>query len=232
MPHVSDFIQLLVAQAGDEYRFGHEVDLNDPDPDAFDCSELIEWAAHRIGVSPKVPDGSWIQVTHCRDHGTLIGIVDAINMPGALLFRFSSSPFTGTRPTSSHVAVSLGDGRTIEARNTASGTGIFNATGRSWTHAALVPGLDYQPKPQPPPPSDPEEDLMPRLDPIVLATTITDEEIHALFHTGVAAGDRNWFLKKAPLGIRDRPHHIDWANLASRIETAAMISMATTRRPA
>ena len=149
-PHVSDFIQLLVAQAGDAYRFGVEVDLNDPDPDAFDCSELVEWAAHRVGVTPKVPDGSWIQARHCQQHGTLIPISEAVDTPGALLFRFSSSPFTGTRPTSSHVAVSLGDGRTIEARNTASGTGIFNATGRSWTHAGLVPFLNYDAKPKPP----------------------------------------------------------------------------------
>lgn len=143
IPHVSAFINLLVAQAGDAYRFGHEVDLDDPDPEAFDCSELVEWACARVGVVPKMPDGSWLQARHCKAYSTLTPIDSAIKTPGALLFRFSSSPFEGDRPTSSHVAVSLGDGRTIEARGTAYGTGIFNAKGRTWTHAGLVPGLSY-----------------------------------------------------------------------------------------
>ena len=143
MPHVDTFIAKLVSQAGDRYIFGHEVKLSDTDPSAFDCSELVEWAAWQVGVQPRVPDGSWYQARHCQKHGTLIPVSEALKTKGALLFRFSSSPFTGGRPTSSHVAVSLGDGRTIEAKGSRYGVGIFTAEGRGWTHAGLVPGLDY-----------------------------------------------------------------------------------------
>lgn len=144
--HVDDFLDRLLSQDGDRYEFGHEVKLSDTDPAAFDCSELIEWAAYQVGVHPKMPDGSWLQARHCADYGTLIPISQGLTTRGALLFRFSSDPFTGGRPSNSHVAVSLGDGRTIEARGSRHGVGIFSANGRGWTHAATVPGLSYKPK--------------------------------------------------------------------------------------
>lgn len=135
---------MLLSQDGDEYIFGHEVSLSDTDPRAFDCSELIQWACWRIGVEPHMPDGSWLQARHCRDHRTLTSVENGIVTPGALLFRFSSSPFSGGRPSSSHVAVSQGDGRTIEARSSRHGVGQFSAHNRDWTHAGLVPGIDYE----------------------------------------------------------------------------------------
>ncbi|RAV77347.1 hypothetical protein DBT52_09270 [Aerococcus mictus] len=42
-----------------------------------------------------------------------------------------------------HIAVSLGDGKTIEARNPEMGVGSWDAAGRGWTKAGLVPGVDY-----------------------------------------------------------------------------------------
>lgn len=143
MVTAAEFANKLLSQAGKRYVFGHEVSPSDTDPSAFDCSELIEWGAAQLGVVPKVPDGSWYQARHCQNHGTRIPIADALTTMGALLFRFSSSPFTGARPTSSHVAVSLGDGRTIEAKGSRYGVGIFTSEGRGWTHAGLIPGVDY-----------------------------------------------------------------------------------------
>jgi len=137
------FIETLLSQEGDRYVFGAEASPSDTDPKAFDCSELVEWAAARCGVTPKVPDGSWYQARHCRDRGRLIPIDEAIRTPGALLFRFSGDPFTGGRPSSAHVAVSLGNGQTIEARSASHGVGRFSASGRSWTLAGLLPGIDY-----------------------------------------------------------------------------------------
>ncbi len=64
-----------------------------------------------------------------------IEIEDAITTPGALLFRMSSS--------GNHVAISRGNGTTIEARGKAYGVGVFSAKGRPWTHAGLIPGVDY-----------------------------------------------------------------------------------------
>lgn len=143
-PNVEAFVDLAVIQAGDRYRFGAEVSADDPDPDEWDCSELIEWLGARLRITPKIPDGSWIQYRHCHNHGTTITPAKGLATRGALLFRFSSDPLKGGRPSSSHVAISLGDNRTVEARSTSAGVGVFgNAGARVWTHAALVPGLAY-----------------------------------------------------------------------------------------
>ena len=174
---VDAFVDLLLSQDGDRYIFGHEVRHSDSDPDAFDCSELIEWACARLGVTPRMPDGSWYQARHVRAHGLLIPVDQAIRTRGALLFRFSSSPFTGGRPASAHVAVSLGNGQTIEARSTRHGVGRFSAHGRGWTHAGLVPGLDYErKKPMPQPLTDYEKKAIARLEREGIFTKYTTDE--------------------------------------------------------
>ncbi|MFO0593458.1 MAG: GH25 family lysozyme [Polyangiaceae bacterium] len=145
-PTADALCRLMLSQAGDPYVFGYEVRLDDPNPSAFDCSEILEWAAAQLHITPKMPDGSWSQATHIRDHGLLLPVDTAIGTRGAVLFKFSSSPFEGTRPSTAHVAVSLGDGRTIEARP--GGVGVYPAIGRGFTHAGRVPGLDYSGNPQ------------------------------------------------------------------------------------
>ena len=140
-------VQLAQAQAGDRYRFGAEVSKDDPDPEVFDCSELVEWVCGRFSVEPKMPDGSWIQALHCQAHGTMTSIDEALNTPGALLFRFSGGqgPLPSSRPRMAHVAISVGDGvHAVEARSPRSGVDLFaDAQAGRWTHAALIPGFDY-----------------------------------------------------------------------------------------
>jgi predicted chitinase/cell wall-associated NlpC family hydrolase len=144
MPTGKEIVAQALTCKGDAYIFGVEVPASDPDPKAEDCSELVEWGCARQGVSPKMPDGTWYQIRHCRDHGLLIPVEQAIQTPGALLFYFSSSPFDGGRPDMAHVAISQGNGKTIEARSTKYGVGEFPSAGRNWTHAALIPGVDYE----------------------------------------------------------------------------------------
>jgi len=146
MTAVDDVMLYAVAQEGDRYQFGAEADFNDPDPSVFDCSELVEWSCARAGVRPRVPDGSWLQARHCRDQGTLVEVTDAVRTRGALLFRFSADPFTAAvRPEQAHVAWSLGDGTTVEAKGTKWGVGSWTAdpAKRHWTHAGLIPGVEY-----------------------------------------------------------------------------------------
>lgn len=152
MVYVADLVGLLLKQRGDRYDLGHEVSANDADPDTFDCSELVEWGCARLGVTPTMPDGTWIQIRHCRKHGTEIPIDEAVATQGALLFRFSSDPFTGGRPDGAHVAVSLGNGSTIEARGRDWGVGSWDAERRGWTHAGLIPGVEYATPPNAPQP--------------------------------------------------------------------------------
>lgn len=139
-----DFLDVLFTQDGDRYVFGTEASPSDSDPEAFDCAELIEWGCARLGVKPTMPDGSWLQARHCRKFDSSIPVEKAIRTPGALLFFFSDDPFSGDRPAQAHVAVSQGNGMTFEARGREFGVGAFSATkGRNWTHAGLVPGLEY-----------------------------------------------------------------------------------------
>lgn len=138
-----EFVKLALDQSGDRYVFGVEVSPANPNPTAFDCSELVQWCCDRLGVGPRMVDGSWYQARHCAQYDLLRNVKEGIDTQGALLFRFSSNPFVGGRPNTAHVAISLGDGWTIEARGSAYGVGTWSAENRGWTHAGLVPGLKY-----------------------------------------------------------------------------------------
>lgn len=125
----SAFVAKALEMEGKPYIFGAEADLKDPSPRAFDCSELVQWACAQVGVS--IPDGSGAQSLHCINERTVLSATQAALVRGALLFR------------PGHVAISLGDGRTVEARGHAYPVGIFSAAGRGWTAGALVPGMRY-----------------------------------------------------------------------------------------
>ena len=122
-----EFLWNALGQRGKPYIFGAEASPNNDNPAAFDCSELIEWAARRAGVN--FPDGSANQIAATNP----MSVEEALRTPGALLFR-AGNP--------NHIAISLGDGRTMEARGRRYGTDIFdNAASREWTRAGTIPGL-------------------------------------------------------------------------------------------
>lgn len=138
-PSVDDFLPVIEAQRGDRYVLGAETRFSDPDPDEFDCSELMEWAvAGRLGIP--FPDGAANQFRWCQSHRTLIPVTEAIATFGALLFRIVPH---GGGGGGDHVVASLGNGRTFEARGRAYGVNEFSALGRTWTAGARIPGLDY-----------------------------------------------------------------------------------------
>lgn len=121
-PGPTAFLRQARSRAGSRYVFGAEVALDAADPRVFDCSELVQWAAARVGLT--VPDGSAAQ----RAFAIPMPLEEGLRTPGALLFR------------SGHVAISLGDGRTIEARGRRYGVGVFPARGR-FEAAGWIPGL-------------------------------------------------------------------------------------------
>jgi cell wall-associated NlpC family hydrolase len=133
------FVDDALSQTGDPYVWASEAQVEDDNPDAFDCSELVQWAAGRVGVD--MPDGSWLQYLKLKEQGLIIPVEEAANTPGALLFSFSSEPTPGGgRPSSAHVAISLGDGNTIEARGTRYGVGSWEI-GDRFDYAAVLPGF-------------------------------------------------------------------------------------------
>lgn len=107
-----------------------------PNPKAsgkgLDCSGLVAWATGRLGHP--LDGGSWQQLASCKAAGLEIPVSEGIRTRGALLF----IPANGA----DHVAVSLGNGMTIEARGTAWGIGSWSAANRFQT-AAKIPGFDY-----------------------------------------------------------------------------------------
>ncbi|MFI7545692.1 peptidoglycan-binding protein [Actinoplanes sp. NPDC049599] len=133
MASFSQFAKIALTQQGDPYVFGSEAEFDDPNPDSFDCSELVEWAAARCGVT--FVDGAQNQRDACRRADKLISVERARKTRGALLFRIDEGP------SNDHVAISLGNGRTIEARGRKYGVNKFPADKRGWTHGGLVPGL-------------------------------------------------------------------------------------------
>lgn len=100
---------------------------------SFQCSELVQWAAHRVGLY--MPDGSSNQYSYARKKGKAISISKAIKTKGALLYKGAGG--------STHVAVSLGNGKTIEAANSRVGVVSYSAYGRGWSVASLIPGMKY-----------------------------------------------------------------------------------------
>jgi cell wall-associated NlpC family hydrolase len=140
----TQFLATALAQKGKPYLWGATAQISDPNPKAFDCSELVKWASGRVGVT--IPDGANAQYVYVRDHGASMSVDQALHTPGALLFHFGHEPRdVGDNPSDSHVAISVGDGiHTIEARGHAYGTGIFEATGgRSgfFNYAGMIPGM-------------------------------------------------------------------------------------------
>jgi hypothetical protein len=141
-PTTQLFLANALAQKGKPYVYASTARTSDPNPPAFDCSELTKWAAARSGVT--IPDGATAQYLSIRDHGGTMTVDQALHTPGALLFHFGHEPKDlGDIPADGHVAISLGDGvHTIEARGHAYGTNVFdNASGRSFNFAGMIPGM-------------------------------------------------------------------------------------------
>lgn len=202
------FMAALESQDGDRYEFGAEAAASDTDPAAFDCSELVQWAAAQAEVRPLFPDGSWIQARAVAAAGLLVPVATAVATRGALLFRFSSNPFEGGRPAQAHVAVSRGDGTTIEARSTRHGVGMFTAAGRGWTHAGLIPGIGYHE-------GAPMEYLQARLD------RLSDTRLTELARAGAwrAAGGTSAAAIKAGVAyFRGAPDPADLLSLVTSID--------------
>lgn len=135
--YAETFVELAESQRGDRYVYGAKEPASDPNPAGhggpFDCSGLVSWCIRRAGGV--IPDGSTAQFGYCRDHGTLIPIEQGVHTRGALLGIEESGEH--------HIVISRGDGTTIEARGSAWGVGEWNAEGRGWTWAGLVPGVSY-----------------------------------------------------------------------------------------
>lgn len=115
-------VAFALAQRGDAYVWGGN------GPSGWDCSGLVQAATAAAGKTLTKPSKS--QWATCVSAGVTIPVAEALRIRGALLFRMSGEP--------THVAISLGNGTTIEAMGSAYGVLVAgNAASRGWTGGAL-----------------------------------------------------------------------------------------------
>jgi hypothetical protein len=143
-----DVLALALGHEGEEYVFGARAPLTNPDwRGPWDCAEFASWCTYQAtGViygaeptaDPVMADpytGYWAQ--HARMRGRIVSVQDAAEIAGALLLREPRTGRTG------HIAISDGEGGTIEAHSTATGVGRHRVAGRRWDFGVLVPGIRY-----------------------------------------------------------------------------------------
>lgn len=123
---VAKFVEVALAQRGKGYLWGAA------GPDNFDCSGLVAYCSRQAGVSGIHQPVAFLHDI-CAQHHGLIPVPQAISTYGAILMRVTSG-------ATDHVAISLGNGKTIEAMGRAYGVRIGNAKGR-FDRGGLLPGM-------------------------------------------------------------------------------------------
>jgi hypothetical protein len=141
---------------GERYILGARAPLvNANHHGPWDCAEFTSWCAYQAygivfgcyGQNPATADpysGKWYEDGVAA--GTMVSVSSAIGTPGAFLVRKPGDFNIGI----GHVAISMGDGRTVEARS--AGTGVVISTGaaqRPWTSGLHLPGILYSTSSQP-----------------------------------------------------------------------------------
>ncbi len=130
------FVNQALKAQGDTYEYGTARDLSNPDPDKFDCSGLVVWAAKQSGYeAPGFGNTNADGLLKYTDKtGGALTPEQAKKKKGALLYRKD-----GDKPAH-HVAISLGDGTTMEAKGTGEPVGIYPER-NTWNFGGQLPGM-------------------------------------------------------------------------------------------
>ena len=145
----ADFVREALTAQGIRYVLGAKWGGGVWPPRALDCSGLVTAVAQRLGLGIGRVHGSANQWAYCARYGRRVTAVEAATTPGLLCFRVGVTPIN-------HVAITLGDNKTMEARSshTTPQVGVFGAmTSRRWTAFVTIPGVTYREEPVKPPPS-------------------------------------------------------------------------------
>lgn len=182
MTQRDDFVAVALAEVGRlQYTpYGDRCGWTDG---TTDCSGLVSGSAKRVGYAlGGCPNSSalsrlchqavrpqWMNDTFGPDPwtgsstlGTGISQIQARNTKGALKFHGLDQGMNGDGPTG-HVAISMGDGRSVEALNSALDVRVWTFIDSDTTYTALLPGMtgfDQQPGSNPNPMSAWEAEAM------------------------------------------------------------------------
>jgi hypothetical protein len=145
-------LPIAEAHEGERYILGSRVPMdNEAFHGPWDCAEFVSWCVYQaygvlFGVRPANPQtadaytGYWTEDA-LSAHAT-IAVSQALNTPGAILLRRPRSH--GSGHAIGHIAISRGDGSTVEARGARFGVMIArDAASRPWDYGVLVPGVEY-----------------------------------------------------------------------------------------
>jgi cell wall-associated NlpC family hydrolase len=145
----SDIVKLARQHLGERYILGAFAPKdNDKWKGPWDCAEFASWVAFQttgllLGctdnrANPATADaysGAWARDAAVSERAISIG--QAKVLAGALLVRKPPPKGIG------HVAISRGDGTTIEAHSAATGVSEHSIDGRRWDLAVLLPLVEY-----------------------------------------------------------------------------------------
>lgn len=152
----SRLVDLARLHIGERYVLGARVPLDLATATGpWDCAELVSWAVYQatgriVGCTDNAsaPDradpytGAWERDSHVNGLVRL-SVEPACRTPGAILLRAPSEGIGG------HIALSTGDGGTIEAYSSTRGVIAGTATGRRWDCGVLLPWVAYETGPAP-----------------------------------------------------------------------------------
>ncbi|RYF26591.1 MAG: hypothetical protein EOO42_01115 [Flavobacteriales bacterium] len=146
-----DLILFAKQYIGSKYVLGVLVPKNKADYNgAFDCAEFVAYCIYQVyGFLYGCLNNQTKNLTKADAYtgyfdrdvkalGIEISIDEAARTPGAILLRVASGSSMG------HIAISLGNGQTVEAHSTNKGVIISVVTGRRWTKAFLLPTVEYE----------------------------------------------------------------------------------------
>ena len=136
------FILELLKQLETVYDYGAEVSLDEADPDAVDCSELVQWGLAKAhvasvgGVPIRNYDGAATQFLAARE----IRVSVAQKQIGSLLFRQDRAAYPSKTVGIGHVGVVIGPNHVIHA-SSSKGKVVISRITAWWNKAAKVDPL-------------------------------------------------------------------------------------------
>jgi N-acetylmuramoyl-L-alanine amidase len=142
----NDIVLLGDKHVGEPYVLGTLVPKDDANyKGPWDCAEFVSWLYYQtFGILYGTDTVNGYSAYWSRDANTLgqiITIEEAKSTPGAAILRLAGNGEVG------HIAVSDGNGGTVEAHGKEDGITNSVVDGRRWDMGVLVPGVTYNPNP-------------------------------------------------------------------------------------
>lgn len=148
MPKGRAMVELARQHIGEEYQNVLVPKNNANWRGPWDCAEFMSWLVFQgseilygcfDGPDPALVEaytGAW--QTDSKRRGIRIAVNKAAAIEGAFLLRFPPAP-----GRMGHIAISDGQGGTVEAKSRREGVVADTARGRRWDTGVLVPGVTY-----------------------------------------------------------------------------------------